>query len=165
VYFILFNVHLYRINIEGLVVYFPYEYIYPEQYSYMLELKRTLDAEVSKFCVHLLISRLLLSIIKLLCCYFAPNMGAEYCSQRVYVCLSVCLSVCMLICLFVCLLACFKNHMLTFYHVFVHVTCGCGSVLWWQCRALYTSGFVVDDIMLSHNLGMSEICGFKKKYA
>jgi DNA excision repair protein ERCC-2 len=33
-----------KINIEGLTVYFPYEYIYPEQYSYMLELKRTLDA-------------------------------------------------------------------------------------------------------------------------
>jgi len=43
-------VYMYRINIEGLVVYFPYEYIYPEQYSYMLELKRTLDAEVGKFC-------------------------------------------------------------------------------------------------------------------
>ena len=26
-------------------MYFPYEYIYPEQYSYMLELKRTLDAK------------------------------------------------------------------------------------------------------------------------
>jgi len=41
-------VYFYRINIDGLIVYFPYEYIYPEQYSYMLELKRTLDAEVSK---------------------------------------------------------------------------------------------------------------------
>lgn len=29
---------------EGLEVYFPYEYIYPEQYRYMLELKRSLDA-------------------------------------------------------------------------------------------------------------------------
>uniref|UniRef100_A0A8C9Z239 General transcription and DNA repair factor IIH helicase subunit XPD n=1 Tax=Sander lucioperca TaxID=283035 RepID=A0A8C9Z239_SANLU len=34
-----------RLNIEGLLVYFPYDYIYPEQYSYMLELKRTLDAK------------------------------------------------------------------------------------------------------------------------
>ncbi len=25
-------------------MYFPYEYIYPEQYRYMLELKRSLDA-------------------------------------------------------------------------------------------------------------------------
>lgn len=35
-----------RLNIDGLLVYFPYDYIYPEQYSYMLELKRTLDAKV-----------------------------------------------------------------------------------------------------------------------
>jgi DNA excision repair protein ERCC-2 len=26
-------------------VYFPYDYIYPEQFSYMLELKRGLDAK------------------------------------------------------------------------------------------------------------------------
>lgn len=31
---------------DGLLVYFPYDYIYPEQFSYMLELKRTLDAKV-----------------------------------------------------------------------------------------------------------------------
>uniref|UniRef100_A0A8C6TT74 DNA 5'-3' helicase n=1 Tax=Neogobius melanostomus TaxID=47308 RepID=A0A8C6TT74_9GOBI len=35
----------FRLNIDGLLVYFPYDYIYPEQYSYMLELKRTLDAK------------------------------------------------------------------------------------------------------------------------
>ncbi|MED6269645.1 General transcription and DNA repair factor IIH helicase subunit XPD [Characodon lateralis] len=34
-----------KLNMEGLLVYFPYDYIYPEQYSYMLELKRTLDAK------------------------------------------------------------------------------------------------------------------------
>ncbi|OWA52467.1 TFIIH basal transcription factor complex helicase XPD subunit [Hypsibius exemplaris] len=33
-----------RLNIEGLEVLFPYDYIYPEQYSYMVELKRALDA-------------------------------------------------------------------------------------------------------------------------
>lgn len=42
-------VNIYRLNIEGLLVYFPYEFIYPEQYSYMLELKRTLDAKVSQY--------------------------------------------------------------------------------------------------------------------
>ena len=31
---------------DGLLVHFPYDYIYPEQFSYMLELKRTLDAKV-----------------------------------------------------------------------------------------------------------------------
>uniref|UniRef100_A0A3Q2CP82 General transcription and DNA repair factor IIH helicase subunit XPD n=1 Tax=Cyprinodon variegatus TaxID=28743 RepID=A0A3Q2CP82_CYPVA len=35
----------FRLNIDGLLVFFPYDYIYPEQYSYMLELKRTLDAK------------------------------------------------------------------------------------------------------------------------
>ncbi|XP_065068425.1 general transcription and DNA repair factor IIH helicase subunit XPD-like [Rhopilema esculentum] len=34
-----------KLNIDGLLVYFPYDYIYPEQYSYMLELKKTLDAK------------------------------------------------------------------------------------------------------------------------
>ncbi|KAK3741288.1 hypothetical protein QZH41_012587 [Actinostola sp. cb2023] len=34
-----------KLNIDGLLVYFPYDYIYPEQYSYMLELKRTIDAK------------------------------------------------------------------------------------------------------------------------
>ena len=32
---------------DGLIVYFPYDYIYPEQYMYMLELKKTLDAKVN----------------------------------------------------------------------------------------------------------------------
>ena len=31
---------------DGLLVYFPYDYIYPEQYMYMMELKRSLDAKV-----------------------------------------------------------------------------------------------------------------------
>ncbi|XP_041351578.1 general transcription and DNA repair factor IIH helicase subunit XPD-like isoform X1 [Gigantopelta aegis] len=34
-----------KLNIDGLLVYFPYEYIYPEQYLYMLELKRSIDAK------------------------------------------------------------------------------------------------------------------------
>lgn len=39
-------VTLHRLSIDGLPVVFPYDYIYPEQYAYMLELKRTLDAKV-----------------------------------------------------------------------------------------------------------------------
>lgn len=38
---------IFRLNVDGLWVYFPYEFIYPEQYAYMLELKRSLDAKVS----------------------------------------------------------------------------------------------------------------------
>ena len=34
-----------KISVDGLLVYFPYDYIYPEQYAYMLELKRSLDAK------------------------------------------------------------------------------------------------------------------------
>ena len=34
-----------KFNLDGMDVYFPYDYIYPEQYEYMLELKRTLDAK------------------------------------------------------------------------------------------------------------------------
>ena len=33
-----------RINIDGLLVYFPYPKLYPEQFEYMCELKRTFDA-------------------------------------------------------------------------------------------------------------------------
>ncbi|GBP79904.1 General transcription and DNA repair factor IIH helicase subunit XPD [Eumeta japonica] len=33
------------LTVDGLLVYFPYDYIYPEQYAYMLELKRALDAK------------------------------------------------------------------------------------------------------------------------
>ena len=34
-----------KLNVDGLLVYFPYDYIYPEQFSYMLELKKALDAK------------------------------------------------------------------------------------------------------------------------
>ncbi|XP_055919297.1 general transcription and DNA repair factor IIH helicase subunit XPD [Eupeodes corollae] len=34
-----------KLSVDGLEVYFPYEYIYPEQYAYMVELKRALDAK------------------------------------------------------------------------------------------------------------------------
>ena len=34
-----------RLTVDGMPVIFPYDYIYPEQYAYMLELKRTLDAK------------------------------------------------------------------------------------------------------------------------
>lgn len=34
-----------RLVVDGLVVLFPYEYIYPEQYTYMCELKKTLDVK------------------------------------------------------------------------------------------------------------------------
>ena len=35
-----------RVQLEELPLYFPYEYMYPEQYDYMLSVKRALDAKV-----------------------------------------------------------------------------------------------------------------------
>ena len=34
-----------KLIVDGLLVYIPYDYIYPEQFSYMLEFKRSLDAK------------------------------------------------------------------------------------------------------------------------
>jgi DNA excision repair protein ERCC-2 len=34
-----------RFNLDGLQVFFPYDFMYPEQYAYMLEMKRALDAK------------------------------------------------------------------------------------------------------------------------
>ena len=48
-----------KFQLEEITVYFPYEYIYPEQFRYMQELKRALDAhdhcllEVRPFMPHL----------------------------------------------------------------------------------------------------------------
>lgn len=55
---LIFSIFYCRLNVDGLLVYFPYDYIYPEQYMYMLELKKTLDAKVKKkkdirFCFYL----------------------------------------------------------------------------------------------------------------
>ncbi|CAN6690645.1 unnamed protein product [Malus baccata var. baccata] len=34
-----------KFQVEDVTVYFPYDHLYPEQYTYMLELKRALDAK------------------------------------------------------------------------------------------------------------------------
>ncbi|XP_075213318.1 general transcription and DNA repair factor IIH helicase subunit Xpd [Lycorma delicatula] len=34
-----------KLYVDGLAVYFPYDYIYPEQYAYMMELKKAIDAK------------------------------------------------------------------------------------------------------------------------
>ena len=47
---------------DGLLVYFPYDYIYPEQYTYMLELKRALDAKVKRLYTHSLNKVMLFNI-------------------------------------------------------------------------------------------------------
>ena len=37
----------FRLQLDKLTVLFPYEHIYPEQYYYMVEVKKALDASVS----------------------------------------------------------------------------------------------------------------------
>ena len=39
----------YRFELDGLPVLFPYDYIYPEQFAYMNDLKRALDAKVGQW--------------------------------------------------------------------------------------------------------------------
>lgn len=40
-----------RVDIDGLRVYFPFPKIYPEQYLYFKELKKTLDAGPGSHCI------------------------------------------------------------------------------------------------------------------
>jgi hypothetical protein len=37
-----------RFFIDDLPVVFPYDFIYPEQYAYMVDLKKTIDSKVAK---------------------------------------------------------------------------------------------------------------------
>jgi hypothetical protein len=61
---------VFRIDVDGLPVNFPYEYIYPEQYAYMRELKRALDAKVMYYFINELIKNK--SIVK---------QDLKYCKQ------------------------------------------------------------------------------------
>eukprot|EP01084_Bolivina_argentea_P006837 12916_1 len=40
-----------KIPLDGLTVYFPYDYVYPEQYDYMYSLKQTLDIDNGGHCL------------------------------------------------------------------------------------------------------------------
>jgi len=78
------------------------------------------------------------------CFYSTPDRWAEYCDELVCLCLCVC----------VC--ACSRSYLWItrpiFTKFFVHVTCGCGSILLWQCSdTLRISGFV-DYVIFAHLL-------------
>jgi DNA excision repair protein ERCC-2 len=70
------------LNIDGLLVYFPYDYIYPEQYSYMRELKSALDAK--GHCVLEMPSGTgkTVSLLSLIVAYQKSNPSA--CSKLIY---------------------------------------------------------------------------------
>ena len=40
-----------KIQMQDMIVYFPYDYVYPEQYDYMLSLKETLDGGGNGHCL------------------------------------------------------------------------------------------------------------------
>jgi len=89
------------------------------------------------------------------CCYSAPNTGAEYCDERV--CLSVCL------CLFV------RDHIFgttsPIFTNFLHVTNGRGSVLLRRrSDTLYISGFM-DDVIFAHKPSLLEVAAQLKRSA
>ena len=79
-------------------------------------------------------------------CFSAPGSGAEYCDERVRLCVRLC----------VCPRAYLQNYSPIFDKLFEHFTYGRGSVLLWRRGdTLCTSGFV-DDIM-----GRIEKCRYR----
>ena len=71
--------------------------------------------------------------------YAGPNRGAEYCDERVCLCVCVCLSA----------IISSELHVRS-NQIFVHVTYGRASVLFWRrSDTIRTSGFM-DDVTFAH---------------
>jgi len=64
--------------------------------------------------------------------YSVPDTGAEYCGDRVCLCVCVCASVCV----FVCLRAYLCKYTSDLYKIFVHDAYGSDSVLLWHGVAI-----------------------------
>ena len=80
--------------------------------------------------------------------YTAPDREAEYCDVHVCLCVCMCLPVCDHI---------FETTHPVFTEIFVHVTCGHGSVLlWWRSDVLCTSG-LMDDVVFAHKPRLLDI--------
>jgi len=76
-----------KLNVGGLLVYFPYDYIYPEQFSYMLELKRGLDAKGHCLLEMPSGTGKTVSLLSLIVAYMTANPGDVakliYCSRTI----------------------------------------------------------------------------------
>ncbi len=74
-----------KLNVSGLLVHFPYDYIYPEQFSYMLELKKALDARGHCLLEMPSGTGKTISLLSLLVAYMKQNPAAVakliYCSR------------------------------------------------------------------------------------
>lgn len=80
-------------NIDDLVVHFPYDKIYPEQYQYMCDLKKALDAQVrvlphSNRCCAAMTIILKLDYIGTLCTRNAFGYGQDGLFAFAYCCIS-----------------------------------------------------------------------------
>lgn len=72
-----------KFDLEEVTVYFPYEFIYPEQYKYMQELKRALDAPghcLLEARISVILSGLKPRSFLMIC--IPACLHARYCSQQ-----------------------------------------------------------------------------------
>lgn len=75
-----------RFHLDGLEVFFPYDYIYQEQYQYMLELKRALDAKGDGLLEMPTGTGKTVSLLSLITSYQRANAGSGkliYCTRTV----------------------------------------------------------------------------------
>jgi len=77
--------------------------------------------------------------------------------------MSVCACVC--VCVFVCPRSYLRNYTSDLHQLFVHVTCGRGSVLfWWRGDTLCTSGFM-GDVIFAHKPRLLDVAAQLKRSA
>jgi len=88
-------------------------------------------------------------------CYSVPDSGAEYCDERV----------CLCVCVFVCPRSYLRNYTSNRHRIFVSVTYGRGSSLFWQrSDTLCTSGFM-DDVIFAHKPRLLDVAAQLKRSA
>ena len=86
---------------------------------------------------------------KLYCFYSAPDSGAEYCDERVCLCMCVCL----------------WNYISDAHQTSVHVTYGRGSVLQWRHSDMLCPSSFMDDVMFAHKPRMLHVATQLKRSA
>ena len=104
-------------------------------------------------------------------CYSVPDSGAEYCDEHVCVCVCACVRacvracVCVCVCVFVCPRSYLRNYTCNLHRIFVSVTYGRGSSLFWQrSDTLCTSGFM-DDVIFAHKPRLLDVAAQLKRSA
>jgi len=94
--------------------------------------------------------------------YSALDRGAEYCEERVCLCVFLCVCLCVV---FFCRPSYLRKYTSDLYQFFVRVSCGRGSVLLWlRSDMLCTSGFM-DDVMFAHKPRLLDVAAQLKRCA